>query len=321
METEQLSSGAKRGLLNCWRFGVTTVADTGDSGAAAAALTELGGSGVVYQEVFGPHPDQAPDAIGALRDRFQEMEGVAGPRVRIGVSPHAPYSVSAALYSEVAGFAQNKIPVAMHLAESEAESQLVREMAGPFADMWRARGIPAIPAKESPVQYVQETGILDCAPLIIHAVRVNSADAQRLADAGCSIAACPISNRAHGHGDPPVELWVQAGIPVGLGTDSVASVGDLDLFREAAAFRGLSGESGSESLFRLTKGGAEVLSLENELGSLQSGFWGDLCCIETGPDVTDPEEAVVTRGSQCILRTYVGGRCVYSREPQGTENV
>jgi Cytosine deaminase and related metal-dependent hydrolases len=92
-------AAAKQGIRDGWSQGVTTVADTGDSGAALHALHELGGSGIAYQEVFGPHPDQAPAQLAGLTSRLEALTPLAGNRIRLGVSPHAPYSVSGALYA------------------------------------------------------------------------------------------------------------------------------------------------------------------------------------------------------------------------------
>ena len=77
---------------------MTTVADTGDSGAVIRALAELGGSGIVYHEVFGPHPGQVAESLAGLRAAVSRLARYAAGRVRIGVSPHAPYTVSGALY-------------------------------------------------------------------------------------------------------------------------------------------------------------------------------------------------------------------------------
>src|SRR5512147_966496 len=114
-------AAARQGIRDCWAQGVTTVADTGDSGAVLAALAELGGSGICYHEVFGPHPDQAEPQFIAFTARLEQLGRLVNDRVRLGVSPHAPYSVSGPLYRLVAEFAARQgYPVAVHLAESEA---------------------------------------------------------------------------------------------------------------------------------------------------------------------------------------------------------
>src|SRR6266576_1293263 len=135
-------------------------------------------------------------------------------------------------------------PVAVHLAESLAETELVRDGTGPFAETLRARGIPVTPCGRSPVEYLVQLGVVrrgtPC--LCIHCVQVDQRDVELLCDAGASIAHCPRSNRAHGHGTAPLAAFRRAGLRVGLGTDSVVSVGDSSLWAEAAA-AGLDGEA------------------------------------------------------------------------------
>src|SRR5262249_15192684 len=88
-------AAARPGVKDCWAAGVTTIADTGDSGAAAQALAEAGASGIAYQEVFGPDPDQCEESLSGLQTRVEALSRFAGGRVSLGVSPHAPYTVSA----------------------------------------------------------------------------------------------------------------------------------------------------------------------------------------------------------------------------------
>ncbi|HLQ24152.1 MAG TPA: amidohydrolase family protein, partial [Gemmatimonadales bacterium] len=91
--TAEYLAAARRGLADCWAAGVTTIADTGDRGVAIRALADAGGSGVAYQEVFGPHPDQLAESLAGLKAKMAELREFESPRVRLGVSPHAPYTV------------------------------------------------------------------------------------------------------------------------------------------------------------------------------------------------------------------------------------
>ncbi len=149
---------ARRGLQACYAAGVTTIADTGDSGSAIQALAEADGSGVAYQEVFGPHPSQAQESLAGLRDRVIQAGRWAVHRVRIGVSPHAPYTVSEPLLKAVANWARSeRLPLAVHVAESPAESELLASGTGPFAEAWRARGIPLPPTPgRTPIEWLAD---------------------------------------------------------------------------------------------------------------------------------------------------------------------
>ncbi|MGH7628992.1 MAG: amidohydrolase family protein, partial [Gemmatimonadales bacterium] len=312
--SEAYLEAAKRGLRDCWASGVTTVADTGDRGVAARALAELGGSGIAYQEVFGPHPDQCADSLDELRRAVDAMRHYRSPRVRLGVSPHAPYTVSPPLYREVASWARAEgLPIALHLAESAAEVDLLRAASGPFADAWRRRGIPLPASGRSPVELVAEQQVLGPDTLCIHAVQVDAADLERLARAGAAVAHCPRANRRHGHGAAPLARFLGAGIRVGLGTDSVASESPLDLFAEARAAQAIAGLTPADALALCTLGGARALGLEREIGTLTAGKRGDIAVVELGPARADPADRVLAAGRVGVRATFLGGREVYRR--------
>ncbi|HSE65634.1 MAG TPA: amidohydrolase family protein, partial [Gemmatimonadales bacterium] len=180
---DEFLAAAKQGIRDGWRQGVTTVADTGDSGAALRALHELGGSGIAYLEVFGPHPDQAPAQLADLISRLEGLAPFAGNRVRLGVSPHAPYSVSGPLYAMVGRLARERgYPIAVHVAESVAESDLLGTASGEFAEAWRGRGIPlpSLPGR-TPLAWLEEHGVLGLETLCIHVVQANIKDLALLA--------------------------------------------------------------------------------------------------------------------------------------------
>ncbi len=270
---EDFYAAAVAGVKDCWSRGVTCVAETGSTGAVMRALHDLDGRGIVYQEVFGPDPAQLDASMQELEDAVGRLRPLASDRLRLGVSPHAPYTVSGPLYEAVAGFARReRLPLAVHLAESEEESQFVRDGAGPFADAWRTRGIPLEAHGCAPVEYLRRMGVLNPVTLCIHCVQVDRSDVAVLAAAGAAIAHCPRSNRAHGHGSAPLAAFRTAGLRVGLGTDSVVSVGDLDLWAEAHA----AGLDGDDALRALTLDGARALGWENEIGSLEVGKAADL---------------------------------------------
>jgi len=312
---EVFLAAARQGLADCWAAGVTTVADTGDSGAVIQALAEAGGSGLAYQEVFGPHPDQCDESLRGLQARVEALSGFASGRVRLGVSPHAPYTVSGPLYRATADWASAaELPIAVHLAESSAEGALLSDATGSFAEAWRRRGIPMpSPLGHSPVQWLDDHGVLSARTLCIHVVQATRRDIDRLAGAGAAVAHCPRSNRAHGHGDAPLAALLAARIRVGVGTDSVVSVGRLDLLAEARAARALAGLDSAQALALCTLSAARALGLESEIGSLRVGKWGDCVVIRCPPAGAGlaPEEQALASDPRDVMATYVGGRDVY----------
>ena len=311
----EYAEAARRGLAACYAGGVTTIADTGDSGAALQALAEVGGSGVAYQEVFGPHPAQAAESLAGLRDRVTCLRGWAGNRVRIGVSPHAPYTVSGPLFRAVAAWSEaESLPLAVHIAESPAETQFLANGTGPFAEAWEARGIPLPPSSGlTPVGWLAEHGVLTERTLCIHAVQVDGTDIDRLADSGAAVAHCPLSNQAHHHGAAPLGALLEAGIRLGLGTDSEVSVGRPDLLAEARAARSLAGSTADAVIELCTLGGARALGLSSETGSLRNGKWGDCVVIRARNAVEkcSPAELALASSPADVQLTCLGGRDVY----------
>ena len=306
---------ARQGLQMCYAAGVTTIADTGDSDSVIQVLAEADGSGTAYLEVFGPDPRQTQKSLGALRDRVIRAGRWAVQRVRVGVSPHAPYTVSAPLLAAVARWSRGEgLPLAVHIAESTAETELLRSGSGPFAVAWAERGIP-LPQSvgRTPIGWLAENGGLSELTLCIHAVQAAPKDIQQLADAGAAVAHCPLSNRAHRHGTAPLSSLLDCGVRVGLGTDSEVSVGRLDLLAEARAARELAPLTPNEALDLCTLSGARALGLETETGSLRTGKWADCVVIRlpaAGSDV-DPGEHVIASSSADVMLTCVGGRDVY----------
>jgi cytosine/adenosine deaminase-related metal-dependent hydrolase len=303
---------ARRGLAECYAAGVTTVADTGDSGAVIRVLAEAGGSGLAYQEVFGPHPAQCEESLAGLRKRVRELGSFATGRVRIGVSPHAPYTVSGPLFSAVAGWARTEgLPLAVHVAESRAETQFLLAGSGPFAAAWLARGIPLPPSGFTPVGWLAQHGVLGEGCLCIHAVQIEPADIRRLAESGAAVAHCPLSNLAHGHGVAPLDALLEAGVRVGLGTDSEVSVEQPDLLAEARAVAAHARLNPEDVIELCTLGGARAIGVDSETGSLQPGKWGDSTVIRAPQGKNNPAELVLHSSPRDVLGTYVGGREVF----------
>jgi 5-methylthioadenosine/S-adenosylhomocysteine deaminase len=265
---------------------VTTFADTTASGAPLQALVDCGARGIVYQEVFGPAESQRAEAMDGLRARVAALRAHATPLVQVGVSPHAVYSVHEELLVDACAWALGQgLPLAMHVSESAAEIEFLREGSGPFADFLRGRGIPVARRAHSPVHLLAELGIAATArPLLIHGVRFDASDVALAAHYDCPVAHCPASNAKLGHGVAPLRALLDAGVRVGLGTDSVASNNRLDVLDEArlaalqqrAVLARGDALGAEEALTLATIGGARALGLDATIGSLEPGKAADL---------------------------------------------
>jgi len=157
LNEEMLLDSARFGIVEGLEAGITTYADTCSSGIVMRAMSELGVRGIMYQEVFGPDPSQADVAMRELEDRIAKLQTEQTDLVTLGVSPHAPYTVSDRLYQAAAKFANSRrLPLAMHIAESEAEYDIVAKGAGDFAERWQRRGIDFPEITEDRVQRVPQ---------------------------------------------------------------------------------------------------------------------------------------------------------------------
>jgi cytosine/adenosine deaminase-related metal-dependent hydrolase len=240
--------------------------------------------------------------------------------VQVGVSPHAPYSVSAALYGEAAAYARAEhLRLATHVAESEEESRLVTRGEGDFAGFLRARGIGVGPAARSPVSLLEACDVLGPNALLIHCVRVDAGDIAAIVAHGCGVAACPLSNAYFGHGPAPVGALRDGGVRLGVGSDSMASNDVMDVLAEAAqALRESSdGQAGPDpdAVWELaTIGGARALGMEHEIGSLDPGKQADLAVFPVPPG-TDPATFAARAGplpapTMQASHVIVGGRVI-----------
>lgn len=297
LTTETLLDSARFGIVEGLEAGVTTYADTCSTGVAMQAMREMGVRGIMYQEVFGPDPSQAALAMTELEKRIDELDREQTELVTLGVSPHAPYTVSDPLYDAAAHFANSRnLPLAMHIAESAAEHELVATGSGDFAERWHRRGIGVSQRARSPIKLLEERGALERGPLLIHCVRVDAADIEIMARHRCAVAHCPASNAKFGHGIAPILPMIGAGIRVGLGSDSVASNNRMDMLDEArlavlvhrATTQRHDAFGAHEALRLATIGGARALGLESRVGSLEIGKDADLAAFRIDIARTTP---------------------------------
>ncbi len=317
---EEFLDAALLGVAEGLGTGITTFADTAPNEAAFNAMRKLGVRGIAFREVFGPDGKDAEKHLALLKDQLDSMQQRATELVQVGVSPHAPYSVSDELYALVAGLAQErKLPVAVHIAEGADEQRLVVEGEGDFANFLRGREIAVEPRGSEPMQLIERAGLLRRETLLIHAVRVSDAMIPRIASVGCGVAHCPASNAWFGHGVAPLAAMLKAGVQVGLGSDSVASNDRMDLLEEARlaalAQRAVHAKpdliSAKQSFRLATLGGAEALNLDDQVGSLEVGKQADLAVFGIEPrqtPVTDPYAALVFGPRPRTLRVLVAGQ-------------
>jgi cytosine/adenosine deaminase-related metal-dependent hydrolase len=242
---------------------------------AREAFLETPLKGRLYLETLGRDPEINRETFRTIEEIIAEER--AGT-LELGLSPHSPYSLSAEYLGSLFEFClRQKTPAAIHLGESPEEVLFLRESAGPLAETlypfvgWAGRVPP--PAGLSPAAYLAERGGLVPWSLLVHGVQATDDDVRRIAEAGSTVILCPRSNARLGVGKAPVEKYLQAGVPLALGTDSLASSESLSVWDEMAfAIDWFEGRVGAGQLLKMvTLGGAAALGLEREMGALRPG--------------------------------------------------
>jgi aminodeoxyfutalosine deaminase len=188
--------------------------------------------------------------------------------------------------------------MSVHLGESPEEVEFVEqgtgawrgmlELIGAWRDDWK---VPAC----DPVGYLDRHGLIDSQTLVVHGVQFTDAALARLQEIGATLVTCPRSNHWVGVGYPPIERFYASGVNVAVGTDSLASVGDLNLFSELKTMRWLAPTvPAGKILESATAIGAKALGLETELGSLTPGKRADMISVELPAAVDDVEEYLLS---------------------------
>jgi 5-methylthioadenosine/S-adenosylhomocysteine deaminase len=313
---EDMLAVARLGALDSLRSGITTTADYSFSGAAATAARELGLRAIVYLEVFAVDPAVAERQWQERRSQVEESE-----LVRIGISPHAPYTCSVDTYRFCLSLG---VPVGTHLAESANEVEWLLTGDGPLKAI---ADVLVPPTGRRPVVSLEP--VLCPELLCAHCVEVADDEVALLASHGATVAHCPRSNALLGCGIAPLAELRSAGVTVGLGTDSPASTPSFDMFEELrsavalarARERRAEALAADAALALATVGAARALRLDAEVGTLTSGKRADLTVVSLAGSpyhpVEDPAAAVVFGGSpDRVLETIVDGQTRYRRQDE-----
>jgi 5-methylthioadenosine/S-adenosylhomocysteine deaminase len=325
MTAEDLLVSATSGAIEAARAGVTCL---GDASSAAAegmrALQAVGLRGIVYQESFGPDPRLAVENVAQLREQIARLRGLENSLVRVGVSPHSPYTVSRPQLELISRLAlDQKLPLMMHAAESGAEKLFMLEGRGPFAEGLSKRGIEWEAPGISTIKYLKRHGVLETRPLLAHCLTVDDSDLELIAQSNSGVAHCPKSNAKLGHGRAPFASFLKHEVKAGLGSDSVASNNTCDILEEARFAtllaridRDHDSVSAEQALFAATAGGARALGLDKSIGSLASGMQADITVVGLNgahqQPVQDPCAALIFSSSgRDVLMTMVAGKEIY----------
>ncbi len=272
---EQALDDIRAGLAECIRTGTTLVGDISGNGSSWQALAGSPIRAVVFRELLGLPEDRAAAALNGAREWLTDH--VPTESCRPGLSPHSPYSVRSSLFLAAATSA---VPVAVHLAESAAEQELLVLRRGPFVPFLRDLGVWAPDGLAEDIGHVVRLLNGLSPTLLVHG---NYLPPDTLIPENCTIVYCPRTHAAFGHPPHPFREFRTRGIRVALGTDSLASNLDLDLLAEARFLHHHHPDVAGEEILRIaTLSGAEALGWADDTGSLEAGKSADLVVIPLG---------------------------------------
>jgi cytosine/adenosine deaminase-related metal-dependent hydrolase len=257
---------------------------------------------VVFHEPIGFRAERAEDLAHEAEewlDGAGAVVDVSAPgRVRLGIAPHAPYSVSPELFRQLGALAERRgVPLSVHLSETRAELEFLRTGEGQLRELLEERGAwdeGWSPPGVSPVRYLAELGLLERPGLAVHCNYLSEEDVALLAGGRLTPVWCPGSHLFFGHRDHPAGRLLEAGAEVALGTDSAASNAGLSMLREVRLAAAGRPEVAPDYWLRAaTLTAAEGLGLGDVTGSLEVGKAADLQVLEGLPDeTTDPLAAL-----------------------------
>ena len=273
----------------------------GDISNSLAHLDLLGASGLdglVFHELI---KFRATDPEGFVEEACRRIEAAdPGRGWRLALAPHAPYSVAPSVYRALAGVRGRlrEARMSVHVAESPEEVEFIGRGRGGWPDVLKRLGAwdPDWRAPRcSPIAYLDRIGFWDERTLAVHAVQAGASDLAILASRGVTVVTCPRSNAWVGAGVPPVDAFYRSGVRVAIGTDSLTSVEDLNLFAELASLHRLApAVRPADLLHSATLAGAEALGFGETHGAITTGRRAALIAVAVPPGTTDVEQYLVS---------------------------
>jgi aminodeoxyfutalosine deaminase len=303
------------GAAEAIRSGTTCLADIATPGWIVPTTSSPQPRLFAFRESLGLRDEAHAPQLAAL---FAHVSAGAaatvaeGPGWSPGISPHAPYSVHPRLVAALIDLASaQNVPVAMHLAETPEELQLLRNGTGPFVDflselgVWRA---DAIPPGTTPQFYLDQLARAHRA-LVVHGNYLTENELDLIAARPqLSLVYCPRTHAFFGHTPHPWKELLARGGRVVLGTDSRASNPDLSIFREAQYLAAQSTEVAPQTLLAMLTADAAVALAGGraDFGRIAPGFRADLTVLSL-PDPARIWNNLFAPASTPV-GTLVGGR-------------
>jgi 5-methylthioadenosine/S-adenosylhomocysteine deaminase len=280
------------------------------------AAHAVGLRGVIGQGVLDFPAPGVPDPWENLRTAREFIEKWVGfsDLIMPGMFCHSPLTCSERTLRKAWEISREyHVPLQIHLSETAQEVEEIMRQFG-----------------RRPAHYLDQLGLLDSSLIAAHGVHLDRGEIERLAETGVRIVHAPESNLKLGAGVAQVATMIRAGITVGLGTDGCASNNDLDLFCEmetaaksAKVFdRDPLSLAAFTALGLATTGGAAVMGLQSEIGTLEKGKRADMIVVDLGAPhlcpVYDPVSVLVYSANGGDVRDVMVSGRILMRERRFT---
>ena len=306
-----LVAAARLGADRLLASGCTAVGDIDSTGAGGRVLAHHPLRSVVYREVLDLHDAARRRAALAALDRAPR----SSRRFVAGISPHAPYSVSAELLA-AAGLraSRRKLRVAVHWAETREEGDWLEAGEGSSGEFY-ARTPP-----QPGLDRLEGAGLLGRSSTLVHGNDPRRDALARIAAAGASVVHCPGSHAFFARPPFPLMAYRAAGVPLALGTDSQASNEQLDMRREMALVRAAFPALDPREVWSwATEGGARALGWGGRIGALRPGMQADMSACSTSARRPADLWDTLTAGLPDVRGVWIGGKsAVTTLTPSGT---
>ena len=319
---QDIELGAELGAYEALLSGTTTLNSQyfySDEASEAHAFAKTGIRAVVGHGFF----ERTRDAGLKLTERMaRRWHGAEGGRIRVSVSPHAPYSTGPNTYVEAVQLARKlneelgsrgRVIVHTHVAEAPDEARRVEENFKVDA----SRGI---------VKYLDSLGVLSDLMVAAHVIHLSDDEVEILKARGVAVALNPVSNLKLAMGIAPYAKFKAAGLRVGLGTDGPASNNSLDMFESAKVLSLIEKQTMSdpsavgsrEAFYLATTGGARAIGWGEEIGALEKGYRADVVILDAKgmhsvPIYDEYDHLVYSARSGDVRDVFVDGRQLVER--------
>ncbi len=331
-ETENWAAAALAGAHDAIASGTTTIADICTDISAINAVPESGLSGITFIETLG-HTAMAwwTTKRDEFLARLDACRSTTAPNFRIGVSPHAPYSLDTDVLRDLAEESRAcGLRIHTHLAESAFEDEYYRTGTGPLADFVAGFGrrfqiLTDGGTRKGAAEFARDLGLLGPDSHVAHGIYLDKRGRAILRETATAVALCPRSNATIGLDPAPIAAYLREGNHICVGTDSLSSAPSIDVLEDVRTLSDLAIEQGYDSpdlaprlVCAATVDGARALGMaegDGRVGAIEKGARADFAVLGIDANLDTVEHFIVARGAGSCTSTIIAGERVPAQRP------